>query len=819
MKKILSLALISIAINSISAQRTIESSSDIFQEIKKLNVVTNVLYLAAHPDDENTRLIAWLENEKLARTAYLSLTRGDGGQNLVGTEKGDAMGVLRTQELLEARKEDGAEQFFSRVDDFGYSKTAEETFEKWNKKEVLSDVVFVIRKFRPDVIVTRFPPDSRAGHGHHTASAILAEEAFKLAGDKTAYPEQLKTVSVWQPTRILWNTSVWWDKQIPEKAAQSPAEYIKINIGDYNELLGLSYSEIAADSRSQHKSQGFGSARSRGNQLEFLKHTAGAPAQDDDLFHEIETSWDRVKGSEKVTDLIDQLISNFNFSAPANSVKKLVELHNELKLMPENSFKAQKIKDVKALIKAAAGIKVEALADQYNYNGTDTVSGQFIIVQRSTIPMNLKGVSPTLDTTFYSIPLESNDQKEFGFTFHQLPNYSHPYWLPYETYKERLSSHADLRGQPEAGPIKTFKYTLNIYNEDIEFEEGIDYKWTDRVKGELHRKVTVSPIITLTPADKVYIFSSNQAQKISFLAEGNLEGAIGTVTLQTPKGWTVEPSRIELKFNFIGEQKALNFTLTPPANPSTGDIEFRVNEQAANAVQRIEYDHVLPQIMFPLATAKVVKMDLNKTAKSIGYVKGSGDEVAQNLGAVGFNVVSFEAKDLAVMDLSMFETIIVGIRAYNTEPSMKNGNVVLNEFVKKGGNVIVQYNTNRGLVTEDIGPYPFQISRNRVTKEEAKPTFLNKKHALLNIPNKLTEEDFENWVQERGLYFAGEWDAKYTPVIAWNDPGEDPQKGSILVADYGEGHFIFTGISFFRQLPAGVPGAYRLLTNMISYGK
>lgn len=817
MKKSIFLICILFGLNGY-AQRTIESSSDIFQEIKKLNVVTNVLYVAAHPDDENTRLISWLENEKLARTAYLSLTRGDGGQNLVGTEKGDAMGLLRTQELLEARKEDGGEQFFSRVDDFGYSKTAEETFEKWNKNDVLSDVVYIIRKFKPDVIVTRFPPDSRAGHGHHTASAILAEEAFKLAGDKTAFPEQLKTLDVWQPTRILWNTSVWWDQRIPEKAAKEE-DYIKINIGDYNELLGLSYSEIAADSRSQHKSQGFGSARSRGNRIEYLKHTAGSMAEGD-LFHEIETSWTRVKGSEKVQALLDDLVSAYDFNAPANSVKKLIELYKAIDELEDTHFKTQKLEDIKQIIKAATGIKTEALANAYNYVRTDTISGKFIIVQRSNLNIQLKSIEPQLDSTFYAIPLESNELKSFGFSFQTLGGLSHPYWLPYEKYDEKmLFGGKYLRGQPEAGAIQNFKYTLNIEGVDIQFEEPLDYKWTDRVKGELHRNVDISPNVTLTPAEKVYLFSTNEAQKISFLLEGNKAGAKGEVSIVLPKGWEAKPSSINYEFSFVGEQKALSFELTPPNNASTGELSFKVDGTEARAIQRIEYDHILPQVMFPIAKAKLVKMDLNKTVKNIGYVKGSGDEVAQNLGGVGFNVVSFEAKDLSVMDLSIFETIIVGIRAYNTEPSMKNGNGILNEFVKNGGNVIVQYNTSRGIERGAIGPYPFHLSRKRVTKEEAKPTFLAPKHPLLNTPNKLTKDDFDNWVQERGLYFADEWDEKYTPIIAWNDPGEEPQKGSILVADYGKGHFIFTGVSFFRQLPAGVPGAYRLLTNMISYGK
>lgn len=817
MKFIFSLLFISLTL-SLAAQRKLESSSEILQEIKKLNVVTNVLYIAAHPDDENTRLIAWLENEKLARTAYLSLTRGDGGQNLVGTEKGDAMGVLRTQELLEARKEDGGEQFFSRVDDFGYSKTAEETFENWNKQEVLSDVVYVIRKFRPDVIITRFPPDSRAGHGHHTASAMLAEEAFKLAADKKAFPEQLKTLDVWQAKRILWNTSVWWDSQLPEKAAKAE-DYIKIDIGDYNELLGLSYSEIAADSRSQHKSQGFGSARSRGTQLEYLKHTDGEQAKSD-LFEGINTTWSKVESGTKVQSLLNEIISKYDVSNPAASVKDLVKLYATMQSLESNFYIPEKIESLKNIIKAAAGIKAEALADDYNYVRGDDITGKFILIQRSNLAIDLKSVYPALDTSFSQIKLEHNQPLELPFKINAKNGISHPYWLPYENYKERMSFGAEaLRAKPEAGPIQYFNYTLSLFETDIEFEEPIDFKSTDRVKGELHRDVIISPSVTVTPSEKVYIFSSDQAQSISVLLEGNKQGAKGNITINVPSGWEAKPPTLDYEFSFVGEQKSISFQLFPSSDASVGEISFTVDGAPAKAVQRIEYDHIRPQIMFPKAVAKVVKMNLNKTVKNIGYVRGSGDEVAQNLGQVGFNVASFDAKDLAVMDLSLFETIIVGIRAYNTEPSMKNGNAILNEFVKQGGNVIVQYNTSRGIEEGAIGPYPFQLSRNRVTKEEAEPTFLAPKHPLLTTPNQLTKNDFDGWVQERGLYFADKWDEKYTPIIAWNDPGEEPQKGSILVADYGSGHFIFTGISFFRQLPAGVPGAYRLLTNMVSYGK
>lgn len=798
------------------AQRKLESSADILHEIKKLNVLGKALYIAAHPDDENTRLIAWLENERLVETAYLSLTRGDGGQNLIGAEKGDAMGVLRTQELLEARKEDGADQFFSRAVDFGYSKTADETLEIWDREAILGDVVYTIRKFKPDVIITRFPPDERGGHGHHTASSLLAEEAFRLASDPKAFPDQLDKVETWQAKRLLWDV-YWWNTKLRDEAIASGG-IIEVNIGEYNPLLGLSYSEIAADGRSQHKSQGFGSARSRGNKTEYLKHTLGKEANKH-LFEDINTSWSRVNDSENIENTISEIISTYKLEDPSASVPKLVTLYQSMQKLKNNYYVSEKLEAVKRLIKASAGIYVEALTEKYNYVSGDTLAGNFSIISRSEIPFTLKKVSPKLDSSFQTINLVTNENLSFSFKFKLDGGISQPYWLQNKPYDEIITNNEGLRAQAENKKILQVNYTLSLNGIDIPFNEPIDYKYTDRVDGELHRDVIISPEITVNLSEKVYLFTTESGQQIDLILESNTAISQANLAVKVPEAWEAEPSNIALNFEEAGIQKSISIFLTPPDNPSVGDLSFELNGEPALSVQRIDYPHIKPQILFPDAKAKVVKLDLQKQLNKIGYIIGSGDDVAQSLKQVGFQVSSFHADELPVKDLSQFETIIVGIRAYNTEESMKNGNAILNKFVEDGGNVIVQYNTNRGLVTEEIGPYSYHISRNRVTKEDALPTFLAPNHPLLNRPNKITLKDFDGWVQERGLYFADEWDEHYETILEWNDPDESPQAGSILVSNYGKGHFIFTGISFFRQLPAGVPGAYRLLTNMISYGK
>jgi LmbE family N-acetylglucosaminyl deacetylase len=818
MKTILSGIFLFILSTSLVAQRPIQSSADILQEIKKLKVVGNALYLAAHPDDENTRLISWLENERLVRTAYLSLTRGDGGQNLIGTEKGAAMGVLRTQELLEARKIDGGEQFFSRAVDFGYSKTAEETLEIWDKQKVLADVVWVIRKFRPDVIITRFPSDSRGGHGHHTASAMLAQEAFELAGDKNAFPEQLEFLETWQPKRILWDV-YWWNTEVRDEAIKS-GNILQTDIGDYNEILGLSYSEIASDSRSQHKSQGFGTARSRGSKIEYLKHTAGEPAKDK-LFDGINTTWSRIDGGEKIEQQIANILNNYNAADPSKSVDGLVKLYGSLLKSKDNFYVKNKIEDLKQIILAAAGIYTEALADEFSYAPKQEINGKFSLIVRSKIPFKLHDISPIDSMPDSDFKGEINQEVVLPFSFKAPSKISQPYWLWGDYFGIFEVENQQLIGLPENPTIQTFNYSLSFppNQTKIQFSEAIDYKWSTRVDGELHRDLVISPEVTANLSQQVYLTKNEEKIQLGIILEAHKADEDGEVSLDLPKGWTSSPQSIKFSFQRAGQQEAISFEVSPPKSRSEGELKVLINGKTARSIQRIDYDHIKPQTFFPKAQSKVVKMDLQTKVEKVGYIIGSGDEVAENLKSVGFEVESFKAELLPLMDLSRFETIIVGIRAYNINDAMINGNNILSEYVKNGGTVIVQYNTNRGLIAEEIGPYPFELSRNRVTKEEAKPTFLKPNHPILNSPNQLTEADFDNWVQERGLYFAGEWDKNYETIIAWNDPGEAPHEGSLIVADYGKGKFIYTGISFFRQLPSGVPGAFRLLTNLISYGK
>lgn len=805
--------------SSISAQTSPSlNSSDIEMGLNKLNVLGSVLYLAAHPDDENTRLLAYLANEKHYRTGYLSLTRGDGGQNLIGNEQGELLGLIRTQELLAARKIDGAEQFFTRAIDFGYSKNPEETFSIWGKENILADVVYVIRYFQPDVIICRFPTTGEGGHGHHTASAILAQEAFSAAADPTRFPEQLQYVKVWQAKRLLWNTFRFGS------ANTTSEDQFKFDVGLYNPLLGQGYGEMAAESRTMHKSQAFGSEKTRGSQLEYFKTILGN-APKNDLMDGVTTSWSRLPNSEAIQTLTNKIIADYKPQNPSASVSSLIELRTAIQTLPDSYWKIQKLKEVETLIVASSGLWFEAYAGQAQYSPLQKLDWRFLAINRSDVPVQLKSVSvQSFDTTF-----------NFSLTNNQLLNYTHqqildantsstqPYWLQ---QSHGLGTFAipnqTLVGKPwnDASVIATFHF--NIAGKDFEFTRPVINKYEDPVKGEIYHPLEIAPAVMANIDEPVYVFSSGASKEIKVQLKSSAPDANGSIKLILPQGWKSTPALSNFSLKNKGDESSVTFSISPPQGVISSSIDTLKVMMDMNGnrydrgIRTIAYDHIPAITIFPPAQSRLVTVPLKTTGINIGYVKGAGDLVPEMLEQVDYKVTMLGDDEITLSNLQKYDAIITGIRAFNTDARLKYLNKTLFDYVKNGGTLVIQYNTSYDMVTDELGPFPFKISRGRVTDEHAAVNFIHPNDPVLNSPNKITSKDFEGWIQERGLYFLSDVDSNYRKIFAMNDPGENPLDGSLIVARYGKGKFVCTGLSFFRELPAGVPGAYRLFVNLIS---
>lgn len=788
--------------------------------LKKLNVLGSVLYIAAHPDDENTRVLAYFSKGKLMRTGYLAMTRGDGGQNLIGTEQGDLLGMIRTQELLAARKIDGAEQFFTRAIDFGYSKNPEETLKIWDREKILSDAVWVIRKFRPDVILTRFTPEL-GGHGHHRASAILAEEAFAAAGDSTRFPEQLKLVQPWQPKRLLWNA---WRPALEEQKADL-AQFLQIDVGEYSPLLGESYSELAAESRSMHKSQGFGAVASRGAAAEYFQHTAGEAAQGD-LFEGINTNWSRIPGGEAVEILFEEAYRAFQPENPSAALPHLLKASHLLDSLPSDPWIAVKRAELAEAIRSCAGIWLEAIADDYSAPPGSEVKLRAMMVNRSNFPAVLEKISLPFGApdSLLRATMNNNQPVEIEISL-RLPEdagYSQPYWLK-EKPGKGLYDIADQQwiGLAENPAPLSIKFTLLMGEEYLTYETPLLYRWRDPVEGEKYRRFEIIPPVTVNFEESSYVFGDAARKEIRLRIKSGKAGAQGKVRLNLPVGWQAGTTEIPFSFTKKDEEISRQVAIIPPATPMSRTLTAEVvlsAPQPARSMVNINHPHIPLKTLFPPAEASLVRIDLKKIERKIGYVMGSGDDIPRALQQIGYPVALLSDDDLLNLNLSRHDVIITGVRAYNTREVLKQAQPRLLEFVRNGGTLIVQYNTSQELVTEELGPYPFKLSRDRVSVEEAPVEFLNLDHPLLHHPNSILQRDFSGWVQERGLYFPGEWDKNYQAVLSSNDPGEKPLKGGILYARYGKGAYIYSAYSWFRQLPAGVPGACRLFVNMICAG-
>ena len=776
--------------------------------------------MAAHPDDENTRVIAWLENGELARTGYLSLTRGDGGQNLIGKELGPELGILRTQELLAARRIDGGDQFFTRAVDFGYSKSADESFEKWNREDILYDAVWVIRKFQPDVIITRFPPDSRGGHGHHTASAMLAIEAFEKAGDPNMFPDQLNEVQAWKPKAVYWNASTWWNKKL-DSLARNNEDYIMADIGGYDELLGVSYNELGTMARSQHKCQGFGVRIERGERLEYFQWMAGEKL-DSSFFEDSERSWRSLGGDGYLDSLTISLEENYNFNDPSASLSTLIDIQNTLANLAPSSWTKAKQKECKELIQSIAGLHVEVLALDYSTSSGEMVKTTVEILNRGKETLRLVSIQLNAGgetvVNFENTELAINKMVSNEINVDTQSKDWNPYWLNKPFTTQYIVDDLSVLGKPENDPMISATLTLELNGQRFEVGAPVVYKWSDRVKGEMKRPVVNTPEIATTFLEKSFVFTSGEEKEISVRVKNYGVEGVQKIALTAPEGWEVTPTEIEVNFESKYEEQIVAFTVVSPKKDSKGEVSITVNGTASKRIEEIMYDHIPAQLVFLPAKATLLNLVIDIEEGKVGYVEGAGDQVGLAIEQMGYEVVYLSKEDLSTHDLSQYQAIITGIRAYNVHPWLMDFHGRFMDYVNQGGNFIIQYNTrSRSYTTDKMGPYPFKISRDRVSEEDAKVSFVDPKHGLLNEPNKIKKEDFDGWVQERGLYFANDWDTKYETLFSWNDKGESPKMGALIYAQYGEGSFVYTGISFFRELPAGVPGAFKLLANLISH--
>ena len=796
------------------------NSSEIRQEIKKLKVLGSVLYFAAHPDDENTRIIAYMANEHLYETAYFSLTRGDGGQNLIGDEKGDLLGVVRTQELLQARSIDGGQQFFSNSVDFGYTRSEDEALQKWGRDSVLMDAVWVIRKFQPDVIILRFPTDGRGGHGHHTASASIALMAVEYAAS-TKNPFNASSKSKpWATKRVFVNTGQWWVPNIDSVAAANPDKYLKIDVGGYNGLLGESYTEIAGLSRSQHKTQGFGAALNKGEQFEYLELAYGETVVND-FMDGVTTDWTRVGDYNLINLMIDSTLLKFEDEKPWNSVEELFAIRDEISKVQDAHWKKIKSTEINNIIKACLGLSAEILSPAEKWVPGTSQKLSFNVINRSPIEVSIENISGNdFNRDINSVLLQNKWYKlDKSILLPEDTPLSNPYWLRQKHAERFQVSGKYPRGVPEIIDAPIYKFNLAIGTHKLAISAPVTYKKVDRVKGELIHTVFIAPKVSIHPESESAVFRLGQKKSLRFQISIIADSGAMEFYPNLPPQWQ-GPEKKLITFDHAGQKIWVNIDVIAPESSFIDTIfptiKFR-NKIFDQDQLIIAYDHIEPKMLTPVTELKLISADLNTVGLSIAYLAGAGDDIPDIMEQLGYHVTLIKPADLKE-NLSGYDAVIFGVRAFNVYPELTNYHEELMNYVKKGGNIVMQYNTSRGLDVP-LGPYPFKLSRERITDENEQVQITNPSDSILVYPNNVSYSDFDGWVQERGLYFAEDWDQRYRAPLVFNTPEGKSLAGGLLVTNFGKGTYVYTSLAFFRQLPAGVPGAFRLFANLVAGGK
>ncbi|MBP1691749.1 MAG: LmbE family protein [Bacteroidetes bacterium] len=735
------------------------TSSEIKLALDQLPVLGSVLYVAAHPDDENTAFLAAMARGRGLRTAYLSMTRGEGGQNLIGPEQGAALGVIRTQELLAARRIDGAEQYFTRAIDFGYSKTTEETLRFWGHDSTLADVVWVIRTFRPDVIVTRFTSEL-GGHGNHTASALLAIEAFDAAADPHRFPGQLRFTEPWRAKRLVWN---------------------------------------------------------------MFQHLRGDTAFTD-LFDGIPLTWSRVRGGDAVERSIADARAAFSFDNPSACLPALFRVSSTLAGMQQDPWVSFKRAQVDALIQACAGLWVDLSTQKFSAAPGSEVPVTLTVVSRSNVPFRLEAVRfPLADSD--SLPaadLQFNRPFRLQSSIH-LPGsleYSQPHWLrqPSRAGAYRISSQ-QLVGLAETPSLLSAQIRLTHPEGNLTLALPLQCRTVDPVDGESYVPFAVTPPVSIRIREGVLLFSGRSPKTMHVSLLGGEQAIRGTMRVIAPLGWKVSPAAHTVDLPAGSGEALYRTVITPPQGVSTGEarVQVEIGEVITEStLEALTYKHIPRRTFMTPARTHLLRSEITSPGGRAAYIMGAGDDVPAALQQLGYRVDLLSDDDLALADFTVYDVVVAGIRAYNTRPALRRNQERLMDYVSGGGTYVVQYVTPQRGEGENIGPYPLFLSRDRVSDEDAPVSLLVPAHPVFTTPNRITSRDFDGWVQERGLYFAERWDPRYDSVLSCKDPGEPERRGGLLIARHGKGIFVYNGYAFFRQLPAGVEGAYRLFANILA---
>jgi len=844
-----------------------------WQALLRLRTTATVLHTTAHPDDEDAALLTWLARGQGVRTGLLTINRGEGGANLIGPELYDALGVLRTEELLAAGRFYGLDaQFFTSMADFGFSKRLDETLEHWGRENVLREMVRAIRSYRPDVIVSRFHGQARDGHGNHQAAGLLTIEAFRAAADPNSFPEQLSEgLRAWQVKKLYLSTR-------PNEEST-----LKIKVGDYAPLPGRSYREIAMEGYSLHRSQSMGRGRpspgATTTSLRLLESvTPGGP--DDGIFAGIDNT---ITGLSRLADgradistelraISDRIEAAFNkfdartpwttapeLAAGTRSIRALIDRVRSLSIDTGNRdhllfLLGNKEREFNRAMNLALGLHLETLVDPDNpaqgpmmaprRTFNVAVPGQEFTLTMKAVNRSLVRIAipapPALvsdDGTFSSIERLSADADSLGYNqtltgrfrvrVADDAKYSRPHWSRASEIRDHKYRYDDPRyaGLPFPPPVLTGVLKYQVDGVTFEVSQPAQTSYNIAPLGEQRRLLTIAPPINLSLSPRVGVVAldaRDTGYKVTVSISSNVK-AEGTLRLKLPDGWRSQPEKHAFSFSNDGEAGSFIFQVTVPAVQK--NKEYRIQAIAdlngrgySEGYRVISHPDLEPRHLYRPAEMEIRGIDVKVSAGlHVGYVMGVGDEVPAALDQIGVKVSMLGPQELADGKLDQYDAIVIGIRASAVRPDLKTHNRRLLEYVEQGGNLIWQYQTPE-FDDAAYGPYPYKMGRNpeEVSEEDSKVTILDPSHPVFNTPNRVTAADFDNWVEERGSKWLAEWDSRYQPLLECNDRGQKPQRGGMLTAKYGKGNFTYAAYAFYRQLPAGVEGAYRLFANLLS---